>query len=267
MPLIQLIVLALLQGFTEFLPISSSAHLILVPILMGWKDQGLTYDVAVHFGSLIAVILYFRNDIKNIMSAWFNSIIGGNETEDSRLGSAIIIGTIPAVVFGLLIKDYIEHQLRSPLIIASTTIIFGLLLWYADRNASQKRTEKTLNIKDAIYVGLAQAVALIPGTSRSGITMTAGLMLGLTRQAAARFSFLLSIPLIIAAAGLKTRDLLTQNITIDWFGLGFVIVLSAISAYVCIYYFLKLINQIGMFPFVIYRLFLGAFLFWFFLGN
>lgn len=265
MELIQLIVLALVQGFTEFLPISSSAHLILLPHLMGWQDQGLVYDVAVHFGSLFAVILYFRDDIRKVLFAWFSSVSGGAATEESRLGWAVIVGTIPAVIAGLLIKDYVETVLRSPLVIAAATIIFGLLLWYADRTATHKRTEKTLGIKDAIKIGLAQAVALIPGTSRSGITMTAGLMLGLTRQAAARFSFLLSIPLILAASGLKTRDLISGGETVDWFGLSFVTVLSAISAYICIHFFLKLIDRIGMTPFVIYRLLLGVFLIWFFM--
>ncbi len=267
MDLIQLIILALLQGFTEFLPISSSAHLILLPILTGWKDQGLVYDVAVHFGSLFAVVWYFREDIKKVLFAWFSSVLGGEKTEDSHLGWAVIIGTIPAVIVGLILKDYIETTLRSPLVIATTTIVFGLLLWYADRTASHIRTEKTLSVKDALFIGLAQAIALIPGTSRSGITMTAGLMLGLTRQAAARFSFLLSIPIILAAAGLKSKDLFTGEVTMDWFGLGFVTLLSALSAYLCIYFFLKLINQIGMLPFVIYRLLLGGFLFWMFLFN
>lgn len=265
MDLIQLIVLALIQGITEFLPISSSAHLILLPILTGWKDQGLVYDVAVHFGSLFAVIWYFREDIKKVLFDWFSSVLGGEKTEDSRLGWAVIIGTIPAVIFGLLLDDLIETTLRSPLVIATTTIVFGLLLWYADRTANQIRTEKSLMLKDALFIGLAQALALIPGTSRSGITMTAGLMLGLTRQAAARFSFLLSIPIIIAAAGLKSKDLISGGEAVDWFGLSFVTILSGISAYICIYYFLKLINQIGMLPFVIYRLLLGAFLFWMFL--
>ena len=265
MDLIQLIVLALIQGLTEFLPISSSAHLILLPIITGWEDQGLVYDVAVHFGSLFAVMFYFREDIKNVLFAWFSSISGGEATENSQLGWAVIIGTIPAVIFGLLMKDYIETVLRSPLVIAATSIIFGLLLWYSDATASHQRTEKSLDIKDAIKIGLAQALALIPGTSRSGITMTAGLMLGLTRKAAARFSFLLSIPLILAATGLKTKDLISDGGAVDWFGLFFVIALSAISAYICIHYFLKLIDRIGMLPFVIYRVLLGVFLFWFFL--
>jgi len=265
MDLIQLIVLALIQGLTEFLPISSSAHLILLPILTGWQDQGLVYDVAVHFGSLFAVMFYFREDIKNLLFAWFSSLSSGEATEDSRLAWAVIIGTIPAVLFGLLMKDYIETVLRSPLVIAASSIVFGLLLWYADRAATHVRSEKSLTIKDAIYIGLAQAVALIPGTSRSGITMTAGLMLGLTRKAAARFSFLLSVPLILAASGLKTKDLISEGGAVDWFGLGFVTVLSGISAYLCIHYFLKLIDRIGMLPFVIYRVLLGIFLFWYLL--
>ena len=253
-----------MQGLTEFLPISSSAHLILVPALLGWEDQGLVYDVAVHFGPLFAVMFYFRNDIRQVLFAWFSSVSGGAATTESRLGWAVIIGTIPAVIFGLLIKDYVETVLRSPFVIAATTILFGLLLWYADRSATHARTEKTLSTMDAVKIGLAQALALIPGTSRSGITITAGLMLGLTRQAAARFSFLLSIPLILAATGLKTKDLIETGGPVDWFGLCFVTALSCISAYLCIHFFLKLIDRIGMMPFVIYRLLLGAFLLWFF---
>ncbi len=265
MDLLQLIVLAIVQGLTEFLPISSSAHLILLPILTGWQDQGLIYDVAVHFGSLFAVMVYFRDDIRKVLFAWFSSVLGGETTENSRLGWAVIIGTIPAVIVGFLMKDYIETVLRNPLVIAATTIIFGLLLWYSDATATHHRTEKTLTAKDALKIGLAQALALIPGTSRSGITMTAGLMLGLTRNASARFSFLLSIPLILAATGLKTKDLIESGLAVDWFGLIFVTVLSMISAYICIHYFLKLVNQIGMLPFVIYRLCLGVFLLWLFL--
>lgn len=262
MDLIQLVVLALIQGLTEFLPISSSAHLILLPLLTGWEDQGLVYDVAVHFGSLFAVMFYFREDIKQVLFAWFTSVSGGEQTANSRLGWAVILGTIPAVIVGLLLKDYIENELRSPLVIATTTIIFGLLLWYADTSAKHVRDEKSLSIKDVLFIGAAQAIALIPGTSRSGITITAGLMLGLTRQAAARFSFLLSIPLILAAAGLKTKDLIEAGGAIDVSGLLIVVILSAISAYICIHYFLKIIDRIGMLPFVIYRLLLGTFLFW-----
>jgi len=183
--------LALVQGLTEFLPVSSSAHLILVPSLLGWPDQGLAFDVAVHLGTLIAVVTYFRRDILNLFIAWLGSITGKGMSPEARLAWGVIVGTIPAGIVGLLFKDLIEIYLRSPLVIAATTIIFGLLLWFADKRAKLQRDELSLGWQDFLVIGGAQAMALVPGTSRSGITITAGLLLGLPREAAARYSFLL----------------------------------------------------------------------------
>jgi undecaprenyl-diphosphatase len=259
MTTLEIIVLALLQGFTEFLPISSSAHLILPSQLLGWTDQGLAFDVAVHLGTLAAVLHYFRRDVGLISCSWFGSFKGQHD-QHSRMGWLIILATIPAALFGLLIKDFIEIYARSALVIASTTIIFGLLLWYADVKAKQIKQTDQLTVKDVIIIGLVQAIALIPGTSRSGITMTAGLMLGLTRQAAARFSFLISIPIILLAGGYQSLKLLQSEQAVDWTALGLGTVLSFISAYVCIHFFLKVIEKMGMLPFVIYRLALGMFL-------
>ncbi|MCK4834785.1 MAG: undecaprenyl-diphosphate phosphatase [Gammaproteobacteria bacterium] len=257
MDILQIIVLALVQGLTEFLPISSSAHLILVPILTGWDDQGLAFDVAVHVGTLSAVVIYFRKEISQMFFAWIDSL-KGRHTEDSRLAWGVLIGTIPVGLVGLLLKDYISGNLRTELVIAATTIIFGLLLWYADWSGKRNRDEHSLSIKDIIIIGCAQAVALIPGTSRSGITITAGLMLGLTAPAAARFSFLLSIPVIVLAGGVETLDYLEVASVGDINDLIIGALISAVSAYTCIHYFLMLLEKVGMTPFVIYRLLLGA---------
>ena len=266
METIQIIVLAVIQGLTEFLPISSSAHLILVPHIAGWPDQGLAFDVAVHVGTLAAVVWYFRAHIAQMILDWSSSLMRGEPVGDSRLAWGVIIGTIPAGLAGVVGKDFIEEGLRSPLVIAGATLVFGLLLWFADATAKRVRNEQSIGVKDALIIGGMQALALIPGTSRSGITMTAALMLGLTREAAARFSFLLSIPLILAAGGLKTKDLLELPGPVDWGAIVWGTVLSALSAYLCIHWFLKLLNRIGMLPFIVYRLVLGVFLLWFFWG-
>ncbi len=252
------IALALLQGFTEFLPISSSAHLILLPRLLGWEDQGLAFDVAVHLGTLSAVVLYFRRELAPMVRDWGRSLLGRQQTKDSRLAWAVLWGTIPVGMAGLAFKGYIEVELRSELVIAATTIGFGLLLWWADAKGRGERDEYQLGWKDILIIGIAQAVALIPGTSRSGVTMTAGLMLGLSREGAARFSFLLSIPVIVLAGGLKGLDLVEEAVPVDWGVMIIGVVTSAITAYVCIHFFLKLLERVGMLPFVIYRLVLGG---------
>ena len=256
----QVVFLALLQGLTEFLPISSSAHLILLPSLSGWDDQGLAFDVAVHVGTLAAVVAYFRQEIRRMAVDWFRHITGGPSSTESRLAWAVLLGTIPVGLAGLLFKDVIGTHLRSPLVIAYATIGFGLLLWWADAKASQRRDEHTLGWRDVLFIGIAQAIALIPGTSRSGITITAGLMLGLTRTGAARFSFLLSIPVIVLAGGMSTLDLVEQGNDAAWMAVIVGALVSMISAYICIHWFLKLLDRVGMMPFVVYRLVLGLFL-------
>ncbi|MDH3342171.1 MAG: undecaprenyl-diphosphate phosphatase [Gammaproteobacteria bacterium] len=257
MDIIQVIVLALVQGLTEFLPISSSAHLILVPVITDWPDQGLAFDVAVHIGTLSAVVFYFRKELVTMFVEWLGSL-RGKHTPDSRLAWAVLLGTIPVGLAGLIFKDVISEHLRTPLVIAMTTIFFGILLWLADRNKNLTRDEHSLQWKDVLIIGVAQAMALIPGTSRSGITITAALMLGLTRQSAARFSFLLSIPVIVLAGGLETLEYVqVASITdINFLMIGAMI--SAVSAYACIHFFLKLLERISMLPFVIYRMILGV---------
>ena len=260
MDFIHVLILALVQGLTEFLPISSSAHLILVPVLAGWKDQGLAFDVAVHVGTLSAVVIFFRHQLIRMSIDWFNSLRERKAVGESTLAWAVIIGTVPAGLAGILLNDYVDTVLRSPLVLAISTIIFGLLLWYADQKGRQVRTENTLSLSDILFIGFAQAIALIPGTSRSGITITAGLLLGLTREAAARFSFLLSIPIIMAGGLLKTKELVETAGTVDWQAITLGVVISGLTAFLCIHYFLKIINTIGMTPFVIYRLILGGIL-------
>lgn len=261
MELIQIVLLALVQGLTEFLPISSSAHLILFPQLSGWADQGLAFDVAVHVGTLSAVVWYFRRDLQKMLRDWFASLARREHVGDSHLVWAVGFGTVPVGLAGLAFKDVIETSLRSPLVIAWATIIFGLLLWWADAQGKRERDEHSIGWRDVLVIGVAQAVALIPGTSRSGITMTAGLMMGLSRAAAARFSFLLSIPVIVLAGGLNTIELAQSAQAVDWSALGLGVLFSAVSAYLCIHLFLKALERIGMLPFVIYRLLLGAVLF------
>jgi len=259
MDLIQIIILALIQGFTEFLPISSSAHLILAPYVFGYADQGLAFDLAVHLGTLLAVVLYFRHEVIAMLRDWFASVApGGKPTPNSRLGWAIILATIPVMVVGVLIKDLVEHQLRAPQVIAATTILIGLLLWWADYQSKRNRHIGSMNLKDALFIGVAQAIALIPGTSRSGITMAAALMLGYTREAASRFSFLLSIPTILASVIWVGKDLFISEEAVHWGDLGLGILLSFVAAYTTIHFFLRFIERIGMAPFAIYRLFLGA---------
>ncbi|PCJ31439.1 MAG: undecaprenyl-diphosphatase [Gammaproteobacteria bacterium] len=260
MDLLHILALAILQGLTEFLPISSSAHLILLPLIAGWQDQGLAFDVAVHVGTLSAIIFYFRHTLKKISADWYQSVIRRQSIGDSKLAWAVLFATIPAGLAGLLLNDLVDSYLRSPLVIAATTIGFGLLLGWADWYGKRRRELKHINWQDILFIGLAQAVSLIPGTSRSGITMTAGLILGLSRHAAAQFSFLLSIPIIFLAGSWIAVKLVRSSIEIDWLALFSGAFLSAISAYLCIHLFMKLISKIGMWPFVIYRLLLGSLL-------
>ncbi|WP_394183211.1 undecaprenyl-diphosphate phosphatase [Marinomonas posidonica] len=255
-----IVFLALIQGLTEFLPISSSAHLILPAQLLNWPDQGLAFDVAVHVGTLAAIVWYFRADLRKILCAWMGSVSGKGGCNDSKLAWWIVLATIPACVAGLLFDDFISTHLRSIEVIAYTTIGFGVLLWLADRFGHSHKTQQDFAFKNVLAIGLAQALALIPGTSRSGITMTAARSLGFTRETSARFSFLLSIPLITAAGSLKLIELVSSAIVVDWTSLIMGVILSAISAYLCIYLFLKWLNTIGFFPFFIYRLVLGVIL-------
>jgi undecaprenyl-diphosphatase len=262
--LIQVSFLAFIQGFTEFLPISSSAHLILPSLLLGWSDQGLSFDVAVHLGTLLAVLVYFHRDLLRMALAWLHSL-AGQHSEDARLAWLLIFATVPAAMAGLLLNDLVENFGRSALVIGVASIVFGIALQHADSIGQGRPVApatpaklQRLSWRHALLVGCAQALALIPGTSRSGVTMTAALYCGLSRQDAARFSFLLAIPIIFASGVLRALDAEPDIQIIDWGLLGFAVGLSAIVALACIHYFLRLITRIGFFPFVVYRVLLGV---------
>jgi undecaprenyl-diphosphatase len=260
MTLIQIIVLSLIQGLTEFLPVSSSAHLILGSKVFSWPDQGLVFDVATHMGTLLAVLVYFHKDIWKMVTPWFGS---GKADDGSRqLGLTLIIASIPAIVAGGLAHGWVESALRDARVIAFTTIGFGGLLWWADARFGRSKLMRDMNMKSGIMIGLAQMLALVPGTSRSGITITMGRMLGFDADSAARFSFLLSIPIIAAAGAYGVLRMLLHDAAIDWFQFGLAIVFSALAGWLCIAAFLALLQRVGLVPFVVYRLALGVALLW-----
>jgi undecaprenyl-diphosphatase len=255
--ILQATLLALLQGFTEFLPISSSAHLILPAALLGWDDQGLAFDVAVHLGTLLAVILYFRKDLCEIAAALLVHVFKGRRSQASALGWHLLIATIPVLVAGFMLKDFVDDYLRSVIVITAATLVFGILLWLADRHSDNSRDLTQLDWKISLLIGLAQMLALVPGTSRSGVTMTMALFCNMDREAASRFSFLLSIPVIGGAAVLQLLDLLAAP-SVNWSELLYALTLAALTEFTCIHFFLKVIAAIGFLPFVIYRMVLGA---------
>ncbi len=255
MDYLQIIILALIQGITEFLPISSSAHLILPAQLLGWEDQGLAFDIAVHVGSLTAVMIYFRRDLAAYMtSGW--TIVSRRHFDDhaDELGK-LVAATVPIAICGALLKDWVEADLRSIPVIAAATIGFGLLLGVADMRQGQRTA---ITWPDALIIGGMQVLALVPGTSRSGITITAALLLGLSRTRAARFSFLLAIPTIGGAGLLAVADLLSASGGVNWGVLLSGAALSGIAAYACISAFIALVERTGMLPYVIYRLVMGG---------
>ncbi len=249
----QAAVLALLQGLTEFLPISSSAHLVIPSLMFGWADQGLAFDVAVHVGTLLAVIAYFHRDLLAMAGALGQGLYQRRMNEGSRQVLFLGLATLPVLATGFLFDDLIEARLRTLPVIALTTLGFGLALWLADR-AARRGVQRDMTLPIALAVGLAQAVAPIPGVSRSGVTITAGLLLGLSHQSAARFSFLLSIPVIAGAGLLKAVDLAMLDASVPWLQLGFAAALAGLTAYFCIAFFLRLIDRIGLMPFVYYRI-------------
>jgi len=261
METVQAILLAIIQGLTEFLPISSSAHLILLSEISGWEDQGLVFDVALHFGTLLAVIFYFREEINAILDvSHFETI---NILIESPLG-VLAIATIPIVIAGGLFNQFIEVNLRTSEVIAIATIVFGLLLYLSDLKGKQADTDFKVTLGLGFLIGLAQVFALIPGTSRSGITITAALLLGFSRTEAARFSFLLAIPVIIAANILGVFEVIeAEHLVFNYLDLFLGVSISFLVAYLTIGWFLSLIERIGMLPFVIYRILLGILIiFW-----
>lgn len=256
---LQTIVLAIVQGLTEFLPISSSGHLVLVPTMVGWEDQGLAFDVAVHFGSLAAVVIYFREDLAGLIRGGVELLVNRSTNSlESRMALGIALGTIPATVAGLAFATWIEANLRSATVVIATLAFYGIVMALADRFGPRERTIVDIRLRDALLIGLAQALALVPGTSRSGITITAGRMLGLHRQDAARFSFLLSAPVILLATGYEFLSMVLSDEAIAWAQLAVAALVAAVVAYVCIDLMMRFVSRIGLLPFAVYRLLLAG---------
>lgn len=278
MSILQVVVLALIQGLTEFLPVSSSAHLILPSKLLDWPDQGIAFDVAVHVGTLMAVVCYYFSDLLKISSATIESLIKRQSSNLSKLGFCIILATIPTCIAGLLFESSVSTLGRSVEVIAWATICYGILLGIASyinrhilwhnglRNEGYRQDSlHNLSYTQALIIGCSQALAIVPGTSRSGITLTAGLFLGLSPQAAARFSFLLSIPVIIASALFECLKLYKNQFLLeqaDILSMSLGVMLSFLVALMVIHLFMKYIAKSGMALFVIYRLLLGGILLW-----
>lgn len=258
MLIIQVVVLALIQGITEFLPISSSGHLLLVPTLTGWPDQGLLTDVMVHMGSFLAVVVYFWRDCVNLTMGGID-LLRGRVTAWGRLAMLIVIGTIPAVAFGVFLDKigFMDAVRTMPQIIAWNAIIFGALLYICDRYGLSKRRMSDMSLTPALIIGIAQAIAIIPGTSRSGITMTAARALGFERPEAARFAFLLGIPAIAGAGVLKLGDAVASGETIT-FSMLLTAALTFFVALGTITLLMKMVRHVSFLPFAVYRVLLGA---------
>jgi len=260
MPLYQAIVLAIIQGLTEFLPVSSTAHLTIIPDLLHWKDPGLSFDVALHLGTLVAVLVYFFRDwVQVILNGVGISYRGVHPDENSRsLLWLLVLGTIPAALAGFKFEKYADQTLRTPFIIGGAMIVFGLLMWLADRAGTARSGLDQMTGFDAITVGIAQAFALIPGVSRSGITLTAARFGGFSREAAARFSFLLSTPIIAGAAGKKGWELYKDGLPEDM-KLPYVvgIAVSAVVGLIVIAFFMRYLRRHSLSVFVWYRIVFG----------
>jgi undecaprenyl-diphosphatase len=256
-PVLHIVVLALIQGITEFLPISSSGHLALVPILADWPDQGLIIDVAVHVGTLGAVILYFWRDVFGMVKGLLMALRGRLDAH-AKMAGLLILATIPVVVAGYGLNQYGIDGLRSLNVIAWATLGFGLVLWITDQAGMTLRRVEHLGVSDAVIIGLAQVLALIPGTSRSGITMSAARMLGMERRDAARFSMLLSIPTIIGAGALKGFELYQSGDTRLTSDAIFAAGLAFVTALIAIFILMAWLKRSSFTPFVIYRIILGV---------
>jgi len=254
--LLHIVILAAVQGISEFLPVSSSGHLVLLPKIAGWQDQGLNIDIAVHVGTLGAVLVYFWRDILAIILGFF----GGKRRErraGRMLGIYILVSLPPVIVAGGLLVYFAPDFFRSPLIVAYTMIIFGVILWFADRVGMTVRRVEHMSFGSAFVIGMAQILALVPGTSRSGITMTAARFLGFERAAAARFSMLMSIPVIVAAGAVAGWDLIESGEPVVTGDAGLAAALAFVTALITIAVLMQLLKRMSFTPFVLYRLFLG----------
>jgi undecaprenyl-diphosphatase len=260
MPLYQAIILAIIQGLTEFLPVSSTAHLTIIPQLLKWQDPGLAFDVALHFGTLAAVLIYFFRDwVQVILNGIGISYRGAHPDENSRsLLWLLVLGSIPAALAGLKFEKYADEALRTPYIIGAAMIVFGILMWLADRVSVAKNGLDQMHWPDAAMVGLAQALAIIPGVSRSGVTLTAARFRGFGREAAARFSFLLSTPIIAGAAAKKAWELHKTGLPADMrlpYLVG--IAVSGVVGLAVIAFFIKYLRSHNLSVFVLYRIAFG----------
>ena len=254
------VVYGLVQGLTEFLPISSSAHLRAVAAIAGWKDPGAAFTAVTQLGTETAVLLYFRRDIWNIVRTWTLSLVRPELRGelDARMGWYVILGTLPIAVLGFVFQDTIETELRSLWLIASMLVVFGLVLGAADAVARNEKPLNQLSMRDGLLLGLAQAMALVPGVSRSGGTISAGLLLGYRREAAARYSFLLAIPAVLASGLFELRDIASGEAAVAWGPTLLATVIAFMVGLVVIVYFLRYISTHSFRPFVIYRIALGV---------
>lgn len=263
MPLLTLVLVALIQGITEFLPVSSSGHLILLPALTGMDDQGQVIDVAVHVGTLFAVILYFWSDVRIALGGLFRLMRGKIDTKGAFLALCLILATIPVIIVGLILKlTGIDMMLRSVAVIGWTMIIFGIVLYWADQTGKTERTADQWSIKHAVTMGLWQAISLIPGTSRSGITITAARQLGYKREDGAKIAMLMSIPTIIAAGTLAGVEVAaTANVQAAKDG-AIAAILAFFAALLSLSLMMRLLKSVSFTPYVIYRVILGVVLLW-----
>lgn len=262
---LQAAILGIIQGLAEFLPISSSAHLVILPEMIGWKYLGKAFDVALHFGTLAALLVYFRQDVANLLRATKELLLERTlaDSKERRMALFLVIATVPAAVAGFLFEDVIEDRFGALVWVSAMLIVWAIGLFAADRWGRQQRDLWSLQWHEALAIGIAQAAALMPGTSRSGSTITFGLLLGLSRPEAARFSFLLSLPIVAGASGYKGIKMLSE----PGFGEMFVPLLvgtvtSAVSGWLCIHYLLAFLRKQSFTPFVVYRILLGLFLLW-----
>lgn len=257
---LQAAVLGLLQGLTEFLPISSSAHLRIFPELFGWEDPGAAFTAVSQIGTEVAVLLYFRHDIWRIGNAWVRSLFRPELRGhlDSRMGWYVIIGSIPVVILGLTLEDLIDREFRSLWVVAVMLIAMGLVLGAADRWGSMRRTTDDLRLRDAVLMGLAQSAALVPGVSRSGATISMGRVLGLDRAAATRFAFLLAIPAVVGAGVYKLKDVSGSTNPYGWGPTIFATAIAFVVGYAAIAWLLRYVSTRSYTPFVVYRVVLGV---------
>ena len=258
---LQAIVLGISQGLTEFLPISSTAHTLIVSKLLGWPDPGAAFTAVTQVGTELAVVIYFREDIARILKAWFSSLTKKSEraNPDAKMGWYVIIGTIPIGIAGLAFKSSIETTARNLWLVAATLIVMGILLGLADRYAKHTKSETDINTKNAVLFGLGQALALIPGVSRSGATITAGLAMGFKRDVAARYSFLLAIPAVFASAALTAGDISSDSF-VNWPATIVATIVAFVVGYFVIASLMKYLQTRTFLPFVIYRIALGTLL-------